>query len=66
MSNKVIKSVSFNVTNKLDNQMLEHISKQNFSVYVKELIAADILRRQQELRIVKKTSNGGIKIVVGG
>jgi hypothetical protein len=66
MGNKVIKSVSFNVTNKLDNQMIEHISNQNFSGYVKELIAADILRRQQELRIVKKTSNGGIKIVVGG
>lgn len=64
--NKIRKSVSFNITNDLDNQMLSHIEKINFSGYVKELIAADMLKRQQDLKIVKKTSNGGIKIVVGG
>lgn len=63
--NKVRKTVSFNITNKHDNQMLEHIENVNFSGYVKELIAADILRRQQDYKIVKKTANKGIRIVVG-
>lgn len=63
--NKVRKTVSFNVTNKLDNQMIEYIEQQNFSGYVKELIAADMLKREQELKIVKKTANKGIRIVVG-
>jgi hypothetical protein len=65
MSNKIRKTVSFNITNKKDNEMLEHIKEANFSGYVKELIAADILRRQQELKIVKKTTKNGITIVVG-
>lgn len=65
MSNKVKKTVSFNITNKLDNQMLDHIGDLNFSGYVKELIAADMYKRQQELRIVKKTAKKGITIVVG-
>ncbi|MHC8516758.1 hypothetical protein [Sporosarcina sp. ITBMC105] len=42
MSNKVIKSVSFNVKNPLDALMLSAIKRRNFSGYVKRLIAADI------------------------
>jgi hypothetical protein len=42
MSNKIIKSVSFNVTNSEDEIMLKAIKKRNFSGYVKKLIMADI------------------------
>lgn len=63
--NKVRKTVSFNITSGLDAEMLSHLENVNFSGYVKELIAADIQKRQQPLKIVKKTNNGGIKIVVG-
>jgi hypothetical protein len=65
MSNKVRKTVSFNVTNKQDLECLEHIKETNFSGYVKDLIYADIQKRKQALRIVHKSTNGGIKIVVG-
>lgn len=65
-TNKVKKTVSFNITNKDDLVMLEHIEEINFSGYVKELIYADIQRRNQSLKIIKKTNEGGIKIVVGG
>lgn len=40
--NKIIKSVSFNLTNKEDVNMLNAIKRLNFSGYVKELILADI------------------------
>jgi hypothetical protein len=63
--NKVIKSVGFNVTNEQDQALLEHLKELNFSPYVKELILADIQKRNQALKIVKKSENGGIKIVVG-
>lgn len=63
--NKVIKSVSFNVTNEHDKECLEFIESINFSGYVKELIFADIRKRKQALKIVHKSENGGIKIVVG-
>jgi hypothetical protein len=43
--NKVVKSVSFNVTNKQDREYLELIQNVNFSGYVKWLIEEDI--RQQ-------------------
>lgn len=42
MSNKIVKSVSFNVTNPLDALLLKAIKRRNFSGYVKKLIAADI------------------------
>ncbi|NMH68630.1 hypothetical protein HF072_07525 [Bacillus sp. RO3] len=42
MSNKIIKSVSFNVTNEDDKKMLKHLKKRNFSGYVKKLIMRDI------------------------
>jgi hypothetical protein len=62
--NKVIKSVGFNVMNEQDQVLLEHIKEVNFSPYVKELILADICKRNQALKIVQKSQNGGIKIVV--
>jgi hypothetical protein len=42
MSNKIIKSISFNVTNAEDVIMLKAIKKRNFSGYVKKLIMADL------------------------
>jgi hypothetical protein len=45
--NKVIKSVSFNVTNEDDQRMLKHFSRRNFSGYVKKLIMKDILEREE-------------------
>lgn len=48
MSNKVIKSVSFNVTNEDDTKMLKHFSRRNFSGYVKKLIMEDMKLREQE------------------
>lgn len=59
MSNKVRKTVSFNITNPHDVDMLEHIEEKNFSGYVKELIAADIERKNKK---VVKSNNGSIKI----
>jgi hypothetical protein len=64
-NNKVIKSVGFNITNEQDQVLLEHLKELNFSPYVKELIMADIQKRNQTLKIVQKSANGGIKIVVG-
>jgi hypothetical protein len=62
--NKVIKSVGFNITNKQDQELLEHLNGLNFSPYVKGLIMADIQKRNQALKIVQRSTNGGIKIVV--
>jgi hypothetical protein len=44
--NKVIKSVSFNVTNEEDRRYLERIENVNFSGYVKRLIEKDIRQRK--------------------
>jgi hypothetical protein len=40
--NKIIKSVSFNVTNSDDKKMLDHLKRRNFSGYVKKLIMREI------------------------
>jgi hypothetical protein len=67
MSNKRVKSVSFNITNPLDKAFLDRMEdeKIEFSGYVKELIFADMQRRKEPLKIVKRSESGGIKIVVG-
>jgi hypothetical protein len=44
--NKVIKSVSFNVTNEEDRRYLERIENVNFSGYVKRLIEKDMRQRK--------------------
>jgi hypothetical protein len=46
MSNKVIKSVSFNENNPDDAVMLKAIKRRNFSGYVKSLIMEDIKARE--------------------
>ncbi|MGE6488481.1 hypothetical protein [Paenisporosarcina sp. NPDC076898] len=46
--NKVIKSVSFNITNETDAKILKAIKRRNFSGYVKKLLLADILIRETE------------------
>ncbi|NWQ40373.1 hypothetical protein MLOOGBEN_06630 [Bacillus sp. EB106-08-02-XG196] len=67
MSNKRVKSVSFNVTNPQDKAFLDRLEEEKieFSGYVKELIFADMQRRNAPLKIVKRSDSGGIKIVVG-
>jgi hypothetical protein len=65
LSNKIRKTVTFNITNEQDQKLLKHIKELNFSGYVKELIMADYQKRNQAVRIVQKSENGGIKIVVG-
>lgn len=65
MSNKIIKSVSFNIKNLNDQVLLKHLENVNFSGYVKDLIQADFQKRNQELKIIKKVEGGGLKIIVG-
>jgi hypothetical protein len=67
MSNKRVKSVSFNITNPREREFLNRIEQERieFSGYVKELIFADMQRLNAPLRIVQKSGSGGIKIVVG-
>lgn len=65
MGNKVIKSVSFNITNEEDLECLEQIQNANFSGYVKELILGDIQRRNEARKIVHKSKEGGLKIIIG-
>lgn len=63
--NKVVKPISLNITKDEDMKILHFIENMNFSGYVKGLILEDIERRNQPLKIVRKSQNGGIKIVVG-
>lgn len=64
MTNKIVKSVSFNSLSKDDQSILSHIKDQNFSGYVKQLILQDINKLNQPLRIIKPTQNGGIRIQI--
>jgi hypothetical protein len=66
MSNKVVRPVSLNKNKEADQKILSFIEGKNFSGYVKELILADIEKRNRPLQIVERTSKGGVKIVVGG
>lgn len=47
-SNKVVKPVSFNISKPEEAALLKHVSRRNFSGYVKKLIAQDILHRKEE------------------
>lgn len=68
--NKVVKSVSFNITDQNDQAMLERIKDINFSGYVKKLIEKDMKSR----KIIKGGSTSpepqnrplGNDITVGG
>lgn len=46
MGNKVVKSVSFNITNEDDQRYLDRVQNINFSGYVKRLIEKDIRQRK--------------------
>jgi hypothetical protein len=62
---KIVKPIALNDAKEEDIKILQHIKEINFSGYVKELILADIERRNQPLRIVQKSQKGGIKYIVG-
>lgn len=66
-TNKKVKSVSFNITNPREKEFLDTLEteKWEFATYVKELIFADMERRKAPLKIVQRSQNGGIRIVVG-
>lgn len=48
MGNKVVKTISFNITKADDLKILEHIQKMNFSGYVKKLIWRDMKRTEKK------------------
>lgn len=63
-NNKVIKSVSFNITNETDAKILKAIKRRNFSGYVKKLLLAEILLKEStvdaqttEVAEIKQTSS---------
>jgi hypothetical protein len=66
VSNKKVKSISFNITNPKEKKFLDLLEEEQweFSSYVKELIFADLERRNAPLKIVHKSKKGGIKIIV--
>jgi hypothetical protein len=64
MSNKAVRTVSFNIAKEEDVKMLEFIDTINFSGFVKERLLEDIEKRSRPLQIVQRTSSGGMKIVV--
>lgn len=59
MGNKVVKSVSFNITNEDDKRYLERIQNVNFSGYVKRLIEKDIRQR----KVIPKTASSSPLVV---
>ena len=66
-NNRFSKPVAFNHTNPEDQRILRHIENLNFSGYVKELIFADIAKREDQekyLKIKKQTEKGGVKIII--
>jgi hypothetical protein len=64
MSNKAVRTVSFNIAKEEDVKMLEFIDTINFSGFVKERLLEDIEKRNQPLRIVQHSQKGGIKYVM--
>lgn len=60
MGNKVVKSVSFNITNEDDKRYLERIQNVNFSGYVKRLIEKDIRQR----KVIPKTASSSPLAVI--
>lgn len=55
--NRFSKPVAFNKKNESDKQILRHVSRRNFSGYVKKLILADIASRGKEkpLETIERT-----------
>lgn len=55
--NGFAKSVWFNHNNEDDQKILKHISRRNFSKYVKKLILTDIYNKEQKKAEKKQISN---------
>lgn len=53
MSNRFSKPVAFNRTKEEDQKILKHVSRKNFSGYVKKLILAD-MEKAQPIPVKKK------------
>jgi hypothetical protein len=56
MSNKWVRSISFNKTNTQDIARLKHIGKKSFSRYIKNLIDEDIKRQMVTPPATSKTA----------
>lgn len=60
--NKIIKSVSFNITNEQDQLMLKAIKRRNFSGYVKKLILEDLAKGKEVKE--EKTETKAVEVPV--
>lgn len=61
--NRFSKPVAFNKRNEEDQKILKHVSRRNFSGYVKKLILEDIKRKEEKKAAVKSTKEDVVKIV---
>ncbi|KSU86560.1 hypothetical protein AS180_17885 [Priestia veravalensis] len=63
--NKIKKTVSLNITNPDDAEIIKKISEPNFNFneWARKLMLEDI--RREKNKIVHKSEKGGIKIVLG-
>lgn len=63
--NKIVKSVSFNITNEQDQVYLQRIQNVQFATYVKRLIEKDIKSRKviKADHVPAKPSSGGPIII---
>ena len=52
---KFPKSVSFNLKNSVDQAILKHVKKRNFSGYVKKLILADMKKKNIDIKESSQT-----------
>lgn len=57
--NRFSKSIAFNSKNEVDQQILKHVKRRNFSGYVKKLILADMKKLEERRNNnLKNDSNG--------
>lgn len=64
MTNRFSKPVAFNRTKEEDQKILKHVSRKNFSGYVKKLILADMERVTPEHKQVVTKKKEPIKLSV--
>lgn len=57
MANKRVKAVSFNLDRDEEQRLWKHVSKRNFSGYVKKLIQADIERKAKKSAITQRANS---------
>lgn len=60
--NRFSKPVAFNRTNISDRQILKHVSKRNFSGYVKKLILADMKQKGVEVTLEPRKETSAERI----